>query len=312
MNTGVETDLDSLPTIVKATPLQSLREIDPTNVIRIFKQSGALLFRGFEVNSALFCEFTAQYGQDFGRIGGTLRTSANDAGSLFSVTEGTGDLEFHTELGHSPCRPDIIWFWCLKPAHSGGETLLLDGVEFARAMDSAELESLKERPLEYSHRMPQIMWKSFFGFETRPQCEEYLLKAEGVREVCFHRENVLTFKYVVPAIRQTRFGDARAFVNSILILTQTHDEVESDHPVKFSVDSDDENSFSMSVAFEGGSKITNSDLSKLRSLAHQLSVRYQLQKNEILMIDNTRFQHGRKSFRGNRQILSRYAHATFN
>jgi hypothetical protein len=193
-----------------------------------------------------------------------------------------------------------------------GETQLLDGVEFVAALDNAELHCLKEKPLEYSHRMPPIMWKSFFGIETRRECEEYLLASKGVRDVFFNRANVLTFKYVVPALRETKFGGAQAFVNSILILTQRHDEIENDHPLTFSFDSDDDNSFSMSVAFEGGSEIPDSVLNELRRLAHQLSFSYRLRENEILMIDNTRFQHARRSFQGDRKILSRYARADFN
>jgi len=312
MNTGAETGIYSVPTIVRASPSESLYEIDRDHVIRVFKQRGALLFRGFDVNPTAFCEFTAQYGEHFGRIGGTLRTSANEVGSLFEVTEGTGDLELHSELAHSPCRPDIIWFWCLQQASCGGETQLLDGVEFAAALDHGELSFLKGKSLEYSHRMPQIMWQSFFGIETRRKCEEYLLAAAGVCDVYFDAKDVLTFKYIVPAVREIRFGGAPAFVNSILILTQRHEEIESDHPVTFSLDSDDDKSFSMSVAFAGGSEIAASVLTKLRTLAQKLSFSHQLQENEILMIDNTRFQHGRKAFQGNRRILSRYAHAAFS
>ena len=311
MTIGTETAGNFLPTVVRGAPASSLLELDRSHVIGLFKQSGVLLFRGFDVDPALFCEFTDHYGQDFGRIGGTLRTSANEAGSLFEVTEGTGDLEFHTELAHSPCRPDIIWFWCLKPADIGGETQLLDGIEFAKALDGPELNSLQETPLEYSHRMPQIMWKSFFGIETTQACEKYLSAAEGVRDVFFNPAGVLTFKYIVAALRRTKFGDMRAFVNSILILTQKHHKVASDHPVTFAVDSNDERAFSMTVAFQGGSKIPESVLNEIRRIGHQLSLSHKLEQNEILMIDNTRFQHGRKAFQGDRRILSRYARAAF-
>jgi len=308
----IEPSLDSRAVLVKGAPGESLSGLDRAEVIRLFKERGLLLFRDFEVNSSLFCKFTQLYGESFGRIGGTLRASAGEAGSLFEVTEGDGDLDFHAELGHSPSRPDIIWFWCLQPAETGGETRLLDGSEFPDQLTRAERDCFGRNRLKYSHRMPEIMWKSFFGVETREDCATYLSRAEGVRDVSFNGQGVLTFKYLVPAIRKTKFGGLDAFANSILILTRKYEEVESGRPLVFSADgSADAPSFSMSVAFEDGSEIPRPLLERVREITERLSFSHELGHNEILMLDNTRFSHARRGFRGRRIILSRYALAAF-
>lgn len=291
-----------------------IRAINEDRVAELFTEHGVVLFRGLSLDDARFCELTSVFCTSFGRIGGTLRAAYNEDGSLFEVTEGNHALKLHSEFAHSPNRPDIVWFWCVRPADRDGETLLLDGTEVPRAL-STEARTLLDRcRLRYTHQLPNRLWRSVFPVENPAECEAYLRSYDGVSQVRFDASDTLRYEYVVPAILNARNGDRAAFVNSIQILTATWEgPEEKDRAVVFSSHpNDNPNAFSMSIAFEDGTSLPKALLDEIDQVTETLVFAHRLEAGEVLMLDNSRMQHARRAFLGPRIVRSRFGAARFS
>src|SRR5262249_41127460 len=106
------------------------------DVMSTFETAGAVLLRGFAVDTETFVDFSGRCCGSFSKyVGGGIRFRALDranlgaGGTLMSTTGQTQAfaIPLHGEMYYQKNRPDILWFYCRSAPARAGQTTLADG-----------------------------------------------------------------------------------------------------------------------------------------------------------------------------------------
>ena len=126
------------------------------------RESGAILFRGFPVNSA---ETFDEFSQSFGYPNFTYKESLSNAVRInftervFTANEATKDVEIflHHEIAQTPISPSKLFFFCKSAADEGGETPLCRSdmlfEDLAEQMPALAADFVS-KGLQYTTQMP--------------------------------------------------------------------------------------------------------------------------------------------------------------
>jgi alpha-ketoglutarate-dependent taurine dioxygenase len=152
-------------------------------------EAGALLLRGLP---ALEPEEFAGFVREFARgrlldyAGGASPRVRLGAG-VYTSTEypRTVSLSLHNELSYTYRRPSLLFFHCVTPAETGGETPLADSRAILKKIDPRVVRRFKERGVRYVRNLPGragtgYSWREAFETEDRSEVEAYC-RAGGVR-----------------------------------------------------------------------------------------------------------------------------------
>jgi alpha-ketoglutarate-dependent taurine dioxygenase len=261
--------------MIRAWPHQDMMTLPLEEVQVLFKRAGALMFRGFHADPWRMKAFAGRFSARFNRD--RLRPPvANSDGFIQKVDEGMGYAQPHCEQANSPFRPDAIWFCCTRPAAEGGETLFWDGVGLWERM-TPELKAVFEgKRLRFFQKYPPERWKLFLGEGAGlADVRRALDGVEGVSYFIGEGEAVY-LEYVCPAVVETRYGARKAFANNLL--------------------SERKNTLGKLMTFSDGTAISDAAIEALEAQMNELTERIAWQAGDLMMLDNTRFLHGRNAF----------------
>ncbi len=275
-----------------ATDNSNLFEIGKENIISLFKNSGVVLFRGFDVDTDKFEQFTDLFGTEFMHyIGGAqVRNIINENGdkTISSVNfyadaekqqKRTFKLPLHGEMFYTKSRPTLLWFYCVAPPLKDGETTVCDGVQIYKELSNATKKLFKEKRLKYIRQYPNGEWQGRFQTDDLKVLEKFCQESD-LHLIVDKDTQSITTEYVYPAIVKTRWGGQEAFLNSILIVEW--------HEASGKTDS--------IVRLEDGSRIPDDVLRELQEVTERLTQLISWQRGDVLMLDNTRMLHGRRAF----------------
>lgn len=279
-------------TKIVATDTRNIFELPPESIIGRFKQSGVILFRGFDTDAEIFEQFTNLFGTDFMHyIGGAqVRKIINEGGdrTISSVNffvdaekqqKRTFQLPLHGEMFYTKTRPTLVWFYCAAPPLQDGETTVCDGVQVYQELSQATKNLFKNKRIKYIRRYPEGEWQGRFQTDDLSAVEKFCQESDLHLKIDEETRSLIT-EYVYPAFVKTRWGGEDAFVNSILIVEWQEAAGSTDSIVRL----------------EDDSKIPNDVLLELKEVTERLTQLISWQSGDILMIDNTRMLHGRRAF----------------
>jgi alpha-ketoglutarate-dependent taurine dioxygenase len=259
--------------------------LDVLEIQNLFKSSGIILFRGFEVTDQTFPSFVSPFTSQFLRDYGNSKTSDPSGGFVQSVTLGTKPIELHCENAVSAERPDIIWFYCAAPALKGGETTFCDGVTVWRQLSNSTKQLFLTKKVKYIITVPREM---YLNKDKEIVLHVGALKFAGTT-YRFNNDESLTIEYVVSAVNKIKYGSQLAFANSIT----------GPYP-------------SYKTTFEDNSDIPLDATHEIKQLQEKLTENIPWQAGDLVMIDNSRFSHGRRAFDDKqRRIFSLMSLANF-
>jgi alpha-ketoglutarate-dependent taurine dioxygenase len=277
---------------------KNIFELNREDVINLFNSSSALLFRGFNVDTDTFKKFTELFSTNFvSYIGGAYsREMINGDKTLLSVTGGKlhTAVPLHGEMYYRKQKPDIIWFYCASPALKDGETTICDGVQVYNELSDSTQELLHKKRLKYIRTYPADVWQRIYQTDDLNLVEKVCHNNDT--HLKLNPDHSITTEYVSSAIQKSRCGNHKVFINNIL-------------PV---VAQEIAGSNSSLVRLEDDSKIPDSVISEIKDVTERLTHLISWQKGDVVMIDNTRLLHGRRSFSDNqRDIYVRLCEANF-
>lgn len=250
-----------------------LAGLDPPVVEAAFRRYGALLLRGFRLELDDFSAFTRQFCSRFVRNESGRRGRVSADGTTQTVNIGREAFPLHPELSRVPWRPDIAWFACAAPPSRGGETVLCDGVAVVEGLAPATRAALAPRGLLYREEMPLAAFVDLLG--VRDPTPAFLERLSATAPFHYeHRQGRIFRSFVRPFLHRPLFTDAPAFGNFLLFARYMLRA--RGFPV-----------------FENGSVIPDALCEELREVADGLAVAHRWQAGDILMVDNSRFMHGR-------------------
>lgn len=278
---------------IDAPGTSQLLDIDPADVITLIKAHGAILVRGAGANVDQFRQFARYFCPTSVFNESPGRSPIDDANNIHSVDGGTKAFSLHPELAREPWKPDAAFFACFSPPSVGGETTICDGVEIVRQIPEAIRRGLEGRRLVYV----KPVWPELLEFWTgsREPTEAQLASPPPSCPYAFRRLNGRVARiFSRPALHKPMFTDELAFGNFLLF-------------ARFN------NGNPAFPLLDDGQPVPESWLQAIKATGDRLSCAIDWQAGDVLMLDNSRFMHGRNAIldSGERQIATYFGYFGF-
>ncbi len=271
----------------------SLSDLDRETVIDLIKAHGAVIFRGFPFSASAFAEFSDRFCSSYIINESTGRERVSDDGRIQTVNLGERSFPLHPELARVPWRPDIVWFCCERPSAVGGRTTICDGAAVAAAMPEALRGHLKSKRLRYAEPVTKAWCNFTFGGALQSEQELQARAAAYGLQLVRHGETWIRI-YDCDFLHQTLFNQVEAY-GSFLAFARHMLNVR-DFP-----------------SYASGEEIPDAVVAAIDAITEPLTVPLDWQSGDVLMLDNSRFMHGREMIHdpGQRRILSQFGYANF-
>ena len=255
-----------------SSPLSAL---DHKALMASFESAGAVLIRG--------ASFTVGEFRDFARSICPLsvfnespdRLELEEQGAVQSVNLGADAFPLHPELSREPWRPDACFFACLEPPANQGQTTYCDGIAIAEALPDDIRAAMEGRQLLYIQPATSDTLKYWLGsaiptpqlLAEQPSDGPYTFRAAGNRIVRY---------FTRPLLSPTRFTDKLAFANFL----------------PFARDYLGLPNF---PCLDDGKPVPEEWMDAVREAAEKHTHQVDWKKGDILLVDNSRFMHGRRA-----------------
>jgi alpha-ketoglutarate-dependent taurine dioxygenase len=262
---------------------ESILQLPVAETLGYFKSCGVLLFRGFGVDYELMKTFAENFSSKF--VLDKDRPIVDPRNKYVTLVDpGMHYVSPHCENANSPFRPDVIWFCCGVPAAQGGETLFWDGVKVWQEL-SVELKQLfTAQKIKFHQKFPAADWKRFLGIGATLADVQRTLNGIPGLSYKINEDQSISIEYICSAVVKTKYGNQDAFANSLIA------EYKNPRGV---------------VTFADGSPISSTAINQIQQVMNNLTEVINWQTGDLVMIDNSRFLHGRRSFTDrNRKIYS--------
>jgi alpha-ketoglutarate-dependent taurine dioxygenase len=273
--------------VIEATKSRDYREIPPSDILGKLASSGAVLLRGFNFDLENFEAFTRIFCDGF-HIPATRAARRPPKGDSYSteVFQNNYSLLGHTEGTYKPypAPPEICFFMCVTPpVEPGGETTVVDGVEFLNRLPASLRRRFEDSGLTYEMYWEKERWQNEFEVENIRELEALLASLSNVR-YAVHGDALHLF-YTRQAIQQSRQGD-RVFATALLAHLP-----HIAHPLYY-----DKKAYckpSNRVFFGDGEELTDETVNELIDIHDSLAYPHRWAAQDVLVLDNTRYLHGR-------------------
>ncbi|CAN6553056.1 unnamed protein product [Malus baccata var. baccata] len=269
------------------------------------RKSGAVLFRGFPVNTASdFNDVVEAFGYEENPYVGTApRTKI--VGRVFTANEAPPDVKipFHHEMVLYPEYPSKLLFFCEIEPVSGGETpIVLSHLVYERMKDKHPqfVQKLEDHGLIYTKVLGQDYdpssamgrgWKSTFGTEDKNIAEQRAAKLGYVLE--WLDDGVKTIRGPIPGIKcDSSTRQRKVWFNNIMaVYLGWKDDARNSDPEK-------------ALAFGDGSPLAADVIYDCQKILEDESVAIPWRKGDVLLLDNMAVLHSRNPCTTPRRVLA--------
>ena len=265
--------------------------------------SGAVLFRGFPINSAeTFDAFSGAFDYPSFTYKESLSNAVriNFTERVFTANEAPKEVEIylHHEMAQTPISPEKIFFYCNRAADHGGATPICRSDQLYKALETEHPELAKafeEKGLRYTTHMPALddinsgqgrSWASTLSVDDRQQAEQKLAEL-GYQWEWQKDGSLKAITPVLPAVLD--LGKKKVFYNQLVAAYMGWKGVR-ENP-------------SIALAFGDGSAISKEDLELIAQLSEQFTVDLKWQDGDVALLDNKISMHGRRPYSGERKRL---------
>jgi alpha-ketoglutarate-dependent taurine dioxygenase len=279
--------LKSSKTYVTLSPTSNtdtLLNLSSDTVIPLFKRHGAILFRGYKVCPNDFYSFSSRFTVQDCLSPAGKRKLLNKKFGIQTVNLGSAAFPLHSELSQDFLKPDVCWFYCLAPPFQNGETLICDGCEIVSNLSSESRNMLSKRMLLHSTQMSlknfNVRVKHRYGDWKQalmdPEIQlAYSLRSPGLlRRLLLGRKRSISQHSLIPCLHKPLFSEKLAFGNFLLFSRVRHRCL-------------------VYPTFEDGSHIPEKLVAEIKEVSDSLTIPITWRIGDLLMLDNTRFMHGR-------------------
>lgn len=269
--------------------------------------NGVVKFKGVQINSLqTFQHIVDSISSKFLNYidGNSPRTKLTD--NVYTSTEydKTQRITMHNELSYSAKWPNKLFFSCLQPAETGGETLLADSREILARMDSDIVDEIEQRGITYIRNLHSgkgvgPSWQDTFEVNTKEEAESYC-RSYGIVYEWGPHDSLRLIQNSKGIIRHRLTGE-KLWFNQIDQFHPCHLGAEVYEVMQMMYDAPEH--FPMYVRFGDGKEITEALVHEVLKTIDEVTVAPLWQKNELLIVDNELVSHGRNSYTGERRVL---------
>lgn len=272
---------------VDADPGEALEALDRDGLRALYESHGALLLRGFASDLDAFGRFAREFCPVavYNDSGNRARIGAH--GEIQTVNLGTRPFPLHPELSREPWKPDSCLFYCLTPPSRGGATTICDGVAIVRDLPSALRDQMAARRIKYIMPAGPPLLDYWLG--TREPDARQLSDPPPCCPYRFERVGGQVARYFSrPLLHRPMFAQDLAFGNFLLFARYLRG-------VK---------TFPL---LDDGSPVPDEWVEAVKRASDPLAVPIEWQAGDLLMLDNSRFMHGRTAIiDGDLRLIATY------
>lgn len=281
-------------TLFEAGKGTDILQVRPGDVAEAFKSSGLLLFRGFDQDIRRFQKLTELVSGSFVSYdgGAAARDYVDGDPTVMTVSEPTHSypVPLHGEMYYVEKKPLVLWFYCVKPVGEGGQTTVGDGTWILERLSDGTRRLFEENRIKYVMIFPEGRWQKIFHTEDLEEVREHCRRNNYTSRV--EDDGTVVAEYVSNAIWDTKFGGRRSFINNVFAITRWE---WAGVPYR-------------KVRLEDGSRLPEEVIQELWKVEAEATRDLAWQPGDVLMVDNTRFLHGRREFKDmSREIYVRLA-----
>ena len=271
----------------------------------LLEANGALLIRGLNVPGS------SQFGKILSTLFGselveyvyrsTPRTGLR--GNVYTATEYPASevIPQHNENSYSRQWPHRIGFLCMLPSETGGETPIGDSRVIYDMLPAALRERFEARGVMYVRNYSDLdlPWSVVFQTEDREEVEAYG-RVNGM--TCeWRQDGSLRTVQVNPATAIHPVTGQRLWFNQAHLF---HVSSLGEDVAASLVASLGEENLPRNAYYGDGASIEAETLEVIRSAYESTRIRFPWERNDLLLLDNMLFTHGRESFTGLRKVLT--------
>jgi alpha-ketoglutarate-dependent taurine dioxygenase len=265
---------------------------------------GGILFRGFDVKSVTeFEKFIRATSGELLEYSERSSPRNQVSGNIYTSTEYPADqsIFLHNENSYQHTFPLKIFFFCITPAHQGGETPIADCRKVFQRLDAKLRERFLRKGVMYVRNFGSgfgLPWQTVFQTTEKTVVEAYCRSADIEAE--WKDNNCLRTRQVRPAVaRHPRTGEMTWFNHATFFHVSTLEPMIREVLLAEFQEEDLPNN----TCYGDGSPMEPSVLDALREAYLQEKMTFPWQGGDILMLDNMLTAHGREPFVGPRKVV---------
>jgi alpha-ketoglutarate-dependent taurine dioxygenase len=314
MTTVASTAAEDLETIqgthlLLNVDLQGTRVLDwaqenAAEIERLVQSNGALLIRGLRfvgsqqfgaVLSALFGEELMQY-----TYRSTPRTELR--GNVYTATEYHPDqvIPQHNENSYSNRWAMRLGFLCTIPSPVGGATPICDSRKVYAQVPDVVRERFERDGVMYVRNYSEIdiPWTEVFQTTDRADveafCQANQLAYEWLGEHHLRTQQINQATAVHPVTGEKVWFNQAHLFHVTNLEAEIRDTLLSVMP---------ESHLPRNTYYGDGAPIETETLDMIRGIYERNMISFEWQRNDLLLLDNMLYSHGRSTYSGNRQVL---------
>lgn len=265
----------------------ALDSIDRAEVRSLYRCHGALLLRGFVCDLDAFGRFAREFCPLAVHNDSRNRARIGEQGEIQTVNLGTRPFPLHPELSREPWKPDTCFFYCLTPPSLGGATTICDGVAIVRDLPSAVREAMAAQRIKYMMPADATLLEHWLG--TSHPTDFQLADPPAACPYRFERVGAQIARvFSRPLLHRPMFAEDLAFGNFLLFARYLRGV----------------RTFPL---LDDGSPVPDEWVEAVKRASDALTVAIDWQAGDLLILDNSRFMHGRTAIvEGDQRLIATY------
>lgn len=297
----------TLPVVVTARGREPLQAIDDglkQAVAAELRRAGAVLFRGFSVPSPVdFKKFAAGFGKPLANYEFASTPRSKVFPGVYTSTEYPAhqSIPLHNEQSYTRQWPSYIWFHCIKPSASGGETPIADSRLVYQRIAPELREEFARKELLYVRNYSAALdlpWQRVFNTEDRSDVERYCA-TQGIEWEWKTDGELRTRQRCQAVLQHPETGDWVWFNQAHLFhISAVEAEVRASMLQALG-----EDNLPRNVTFGDGTRLADEKLDAIRAVYRDTAIAFPWQAGDVLMLDNLLVAHGRNPFSGDRKVI---------
>lgn len=263
--------------------------LNPVSVLALLDRCDLLILRGFNFTASSFDGLgSSLFGDLFRHHSHARRRVQGSSSTDLLPADGSHRLP-HIERAYAPGIPDLVAFYCQRPASEGGHTTFQHGSEIFRRLPEPARQFFSAAKLRWTLRIRRGVWHRALGVRSKDAVE-----AEYARRICHYvrrdlGERVeysfqgmeLWVEFITPAVRPHLATGAPMFMNgSLAFLQDVHAGKEREGM----------------LTLERGEPIPTAWLETALEAAESCTLPVRLQQGDVAIANNHAVLHGRTRF----------------
>lgn len=234
-----------------------------------------VILRNFNFNQNNFYDFANRFTKSFSQDAN--RRKKTDRKEINHVDTGNQKMSLHSEASFSPVWPEILWFFGKKVSKKFGETTLCCGNELWENLNEKTKNFLKSNLLKFNIKS---------DLKLKLKNKKWNLNKVGVYNEYIDHKGYLNYEHICFAVNQNK-SNKKIYLASHILYENTDPTI-------------------ISMKLANNKKIPSKILKEIKEKSNLITYFHKWKKNDVLMIDNKKFMHGRNKLNKieNREILN--------